>query len=237
MVNRAGQRLKGSLYEYHRNEGLDANNYFSNARSVARSELSYNDFGWTLGGPIRKNKLFFFGGQEWKRIRRDATPKLLTLPTRAMRSGNFSGITTVIRDPLTGQPFPGNIIPASRITPDGRAIANLYGAMAELALSYDDRPTANNALFGGDSPFDWRQDVIRLDFQASSSHRDPSVIHDSYELVSLRDVHRSQGTVVPTNRPEPGRNYQVGHMDDLADMVTISSQRLRTEAHQPNGEA
>jgi hypothetical protein len=214
VVTRSGSNdFKGSLYEYHRNEGLDANNYFSNAAGVARSPLKYNDFGWTLGGAAIKNKLFFFGGQEWKLIRREATPTLRTLPNSAMRNGDFSGITTIIRDPLTGQPFPGNRIPANRITPDGRAIANLYGAMAGLALSYDDRPVANNALFGGDNPFDWRQDVLRLDFQASSAHRLTfRVIRDSYDLVApFGTFIDSQVPSIPTNRVRPGRNYQVGH--------------------------
>jgi hypothetical protein len=221
VVTRSGTNaFRGSVYEYHRNEGLDANNYFSNARSVERSRLSYNDFGWTLGGPLQKNKLFFFAGQEWKLIRRDATPKLLTLPTRAMRSGNFSGLTTVIRDPLTGQPFPGNVIPASRITPDGRAIANLYTQMEQAASSYDDGVLASNALFEGDNPFDWRQDVIRLDYQPADAHRlTLRIIHDNYDLIDPFGVFIGDANslpTIPTNRTRPGRNYQVGHTWTLA---------------------
>ena len=208
-----GNEFHGSAYEYHRNEGLDANNYFNEARGVEKSPLRYNDFGWTLGGPVVKNKLFFFGGQEWKLIRRDRTPALETLPTRAMRAGDFSALSTVIRDPLTGQPFPGNVIPANRIHPDGRAIANLYTAMEQQAASYDDGTLSNNALFGGDNPFDWRQDVIRLDFQASQSHRlTLRVIHDSYDLVDpFGTFIGGDLPTIPTNRVRPGRNYQVAH--------------------------
>jgi len=208
-----GNEFHGSVYEYHRNEGLDANSYFNNARGVERSRLQYNDFGWTLGGPIRQNKLFFFVGQEWKLIRRDRTPSLTTLPTRAMRNGDFSALTTPIRDPLTGQPFPGNIIPAGRITPDGRAIANLFTQMEGVASSYDDRPIGNNTLFGGDNPFDWRQDVVRLDFQASDAHRlTLRVIHDDYDLVDPFGTFIGGNLpTIPTNRKRPGRNYQIGH--------------------------
>jgi hypothetical protein len=208
-----GNEFHGSAYEYHRNEGLDANNYFNNARNVARSPLTYNDFGWTLGGPIQKNKLFFFAGQEWKLIRREATSALRTLPTHALRQGDFSALSTAIRDPLTGQPFPGNVIPPSRITPDGRAIANLYTAMEGLALSYDDGVLTNNALFGGDNPFDWRQDVIRLDYQASDAHRlTLRVIHDSYDLDDpFGTFIGGDLPTIPTNRRRPGRNYQVAH--------------------------
>lgn len=214
VVTRSGSNaFHGSLYEYHRNEGLDANNYFNNARGVERSPLKYNDFGWSLGGPVQKNKLFFFAGQEWKLIRRGRTPSLTTLPTRAMRSGDFSALTTAVRDPLTGQPFPGNIIPANRIAPDGRAIANLYTAMEGLASSYDDRPVGNNTLFEGDNPFDWRQDMLRLDYQASDAHRlTLRLLRDSYDLVDPFGTFIGGNVpTIPTNRRRPGRNYQVAH--------------------------
>src|SRR5919109_528490 len=134
VITRSGTNaFKGSVFEYHRNDDLDGNDFLNNSRGVEKSRLRYNDFGWSLGGPVRRNKLFFFAGQEWKLIRRFTTPTLRTLPTRAMRQGDFSALSTPIRDPLTGQPFPGNVIPASRITPDGRAIANVYTAMEEVA--------------------------------------------------------------------------------------------------------
>src|SRR5436309_5491279 len=133
VVTRSGSNdFKGSAFEYGRNDNLDANDFFSNSRGVDKARLRYNDFGWSLGGPIQKNKLFFFAGEEWKKIRRFTTPALRTLPTTAMRNGDFSGITAVVRDPLTGLPFPGNGIPANRITPDGRAIANVCTRMAQM---------------------------------------------------------------------------------------------------------
>jgi hypothetical protein len=214
VVTRSGSNdFRGSVYEYHRNDSLDGNDFFSNARGVEKARLRYNDFGWSLGGPIQKNKLFFFAGEEWKKIRRLTTPTLRTLPTRAMRQGDFSALTTPIRDPLTGQPFPGNIIPASRITPDGRAIANVYTAAEEQASSYTDRAISNNALFEADNPFDWRQDMLRLDYQASESHRlTLRVIYDSYNLVApFGTFIDSQLPTIPTNRKRPGRNYQLSH--------------------------
>src|SRR5712691_1481123 len=216
VVTRSGSNdFKGSAYEYHRNDNLDGNDFFSNARGVDRARLRYNDFGWSLGGPIQKNKLFFFAGEEWKKIRRFTTPALRTLPTRAMRQGAFSGITTVLRDPLTGQPFPGNVIPASRITPDGRAIANVYTAMEQAAGSYTDRPISNNALFQEDNPFDWRQDLLRLDYQPSQNHRlTARVILDSYNLIDPFGTFISNSSSLPTsptNRKRPGRNIQVAH--------------------------
>ena len=214
VVTRSGTNaLRGSLFEYHRNEDLDATDYFSNSRQAQKPPLKYNNFGWSLGGPIQRSKLFFFAGQEWKLIRRSATPTLRTLPTRAMRAGDFSAIATVIRDPLTGQQFTGNVIPADRITADGRAIASLYSQMEALASSYDDRPVNNNSLFGGDNPFDFRQDIVRVDFQATADQRyTVRIIHDSYDLVDPYGTFiTSNLPTSQTNRRRPGRNYQIGH--------------------------
>ena len=220
VVTRSGSNdFKGSAYEYHRNDNLDGNDFFSNARGVDKARLRYNDFGWSLGGPIQRNKLFFFAGEEWKKIRRFTTPALRTLPTRAMRQGDFSALTTPIRDPLTGQPFPGNVIPASRITPDGRAIASVYTAMEQIANSYTDRAVSNNALFSGENPFDWRQDLLRLDYQASQTHRlSARVILDSYDLDDPYGTFIGSPTdsanpllTIPTKRRRPGRNIQLSH--------------------------
>jgi hypothetical protein len=213
-VTRGGSNdFHGSLYEYHRNEGLDSNDYFGELTDLDKAPLKYNNFGYSLGGPIQKNKLFFFAGQEWKIIRRFTSSTLRTLPTRAMRNGDFSGIATVIRDPLTGLPFPGNRIPANRITADGRAIANVYTAMEGLARSYEDMATANNANFQGDNPFDFRQDMLRLDYQASDDHRlTARVLLDDYDLDDPYGTFiGSQLPTVPTNRKRPGRNIQLGH--------------------------
>jgi Carboxypeptidase regulatory-like domain len=93
VVTRGGSnKLTGSLFEYIRNEKLDANSFFNNTRNpvVERPSLRYNNFGFSLGGPIIKDKFFFFAGMEWKYIRRFTGSTLRTLPTRAERNGDFS---------------------------------------------------------------------------------------------------------------------------------------------------
>jgi len=222
VVTRTGtNEIHGSVFEYHRNEGLDANNYFNNSRDVPRADLKYNDFGGALGGPVVRDKLFFFVGVEWKQIDRFSSPTLRTLPTAAMRAGDFSHLTTALRDPVTGQPFPGNIIPAGRITPDGQAIANLYGAMAETAQSYTDTPTSNNALFQQANPFRWRQEMVRLDYNINASHRltarlllDHYTLTDPYGTFIGGDL-----PTVPTDRTRPGRNVQLNHHWTIASNV------------------
>src|SRR5262249_31507514 len=66
--------------------------------------------------------------------------------------------------------FPGNVIPADRITADGRALAKAYATMTRLASTYSDTPTANNAILELNSPFDFREDILRLDYQIDMAH-------------------------------------------------------------------
>ena len=106
-----------------------------------KGKLKFNDYGGTFGGPLLRNRLFFFGGVEVKTLDRQENPTRRTVPALAELNGDFSarsGIT--LRDPVTGQPFPGNIIPQDRITTDGRAIANAYRAMIERAASVHEYP-------------------------------------------------------------------------------------------------
>ncbi|HZR28209.1 MAG TPA: carboxypeptidase regulatory-like domain-containing protein [Terriglobales bacterium] len=90
-----GNQFHGGLFEFLRNDKLDAANFFSpldsNGRKI-KQKLRFNNFGWNLGGPIFKNKLYFFAGEEWKRLRQTALPTRTTLPTTAELAGNFSGI-------------------------------------------------------------------------------------------------------------------------------------------------
>jgi hypothetical protein len=87
-----GNEFHGSVFEFLRNDKLDANNFFNKARTVEipKPALRYNNFGWSFGGPIIKDKLFFFGGMEWKKIRRFTASTGRTIPTRAERNGDFS---------------------------------------------------------------------------------------------------------------------------------------------------
>jgi hypothetical protein len=219
VVTKSGtNQLKGSGFEYGRNDRFDANNFFSKQTGVAKPKLRYNDYGWSLGGPAVKSKLFFFGGQEWKKIRRDTTPTFRTLPTSAMEGGDFSAIATALRDPLTGQPFSGNIIPPNRITADGRAIAAVYAAMSKQAVSYRDLAISNNALFQNPNPFDFRQDVVRFDWQRSNRERYTlRLLFDNYDTIDPAGTFiTSQLPTVPTERKRPGRNWQIGHAWTIA---------------------
>ncbi len=113
-----GNAFHGGVYGYFRNEDLDAMNAFSQTRPIDRQQM----YGGTIGGAIKKNKLFFFGSFEGQTAIAPAGV-VLTVPTAAEKAGDFSALSTPIYDPSTstvgpnGQivrtPFPGNIIPSS----------------------------------------------------------------------------------------------------------------------------
>jgi hypothetical protein len=162
-----------------------------------------------LGGPIVRNKLFFFGGQEWKKIRQDAAPRLATIPTRAERRGDFSGRTGTLNLPGTTTPVPNRNV-ASLITTDGQAIAKVFERMEQLASSYVDTPTGNNTVYQFPSPFNWRQNMIRLDYSINTSHSIYGrYIEDDFDLVDPFPV--SGLPTTPINRLRPGTSYQLTH--------------------------
>ena len=114
----------GNAYEYLRNTALEANDWFSNHDQLGRSPLHQNQFGINLGGPIKKNRLFFFSSWEHESLL-SASPISATAPTTAELNGDFSGDPQIIYDPQTGQPFPGNRIPAGRINATAQMLLRL----------------------------------------------------------------------------------------------------------------
>jgi len=114
----------GSLFEFHRNSPLDARNFFAPTKPSFRR----NQFGGVIGGPILRDRTFFFAGYEGQR-RGQQEAGLANVPTTAMRNGDFSAIATPIRNPFdNNQPFPGNRIPQSLWSKQGAGLLALYPA-------------------------------------------------------------------------------------------------------------
>jgi hypothetical protein len=107
--------IHGSVYEFLRNDNFDARNFFDRG---TKPEFRQNQFGGTVGGPIIKNKIFYFANYEGLRLAKALT-RTFTVPSAAMRAGQF---TTPIRDPQTGQNFANNVIPDNRISPVSKAL-------------------------------------------------------------------------------------------------------------------
>lgn len=118
-------QFHGTLYEFIRNSALDAKNLFAPAGQA--TPFKRNNFGFTLGGPIVPDRTFFFGNYEGLIIR-EAVTRRASVPAPEMVTGDFSKLSRAIVDPLTGQPFPGNVIPLGRMNPVGLRIAQTYPA-------------------------------------------------------------------------------------------------------------
>lgn len=125
VMKSGGNRLHGTAYHFFRNDVLDARNFFA-PKGEPDPKYRRNQFGFSLGGPIVKDRAFFFGDYEGRRTRQGLV-RLTRVPTALERNGDFSqsGVPYVI-NPFTQQPFPGNKIPDYRIHPVGRALAALY---------------------------------------------------------------------------------------------------------------
>jgi outer membrane receptor protein involved in Fe transport len=182
----------GTLFEYLRNDIIKANSWFNNRDGIKKAPMRQNQFGGTIGGPIFKNKTFFFVGYEGLRLRLPAggsttaagLPTVITVPTALQRAGDFSqtftntGKLVTIYDPATTRPdpsrpgryirdpFPGNIIPAGRINPISAAILNYY----PLPKNAGDPLTGlNNFPFSGTQPQTNNDISVRVDHQINAS--------------------------------------------------------------------
>ncbi len=200
-------KFHGSAFETFRNDALDARNTFS----TVKTKLRFNDFGYTVGGPIKKDKLFFFYGQEWKRLRQNQNPTRVTFPPTALLNGNFAGQAQIFF-PGTKNPIPDNDI-RSLITPDGRAIANVYRAQQKLASFFTDAPGNNNAILQPQNPLDYREHLIRVDYRINDKH---SIygrwISDRNSLVDpFGTFSGSNLPTTPTLRERPGESFLLAH--------------------------
>jgi len=160
VVTRSGSnQLHGTAYEFFRNEVFDARNFFAPKNEPA-PRYQRNQFGFSLGGPVVKNRTFFFMDYEGRRLREGRT-LVTNVPTALERIGNFSQSRAFAINPLTFQPFEGNIIPTPFVNPIGKAIAALYPLpnRSTTGANFVSSPVARDR----DDHFD-----IRLDHALSS---------------------------------------------------------------------
>jgi hypothetical protein len=152
-------QFKGSAFEYYTDERMRSNNYFTPA-GTTKGKWRYHQFGGTLGGPIQRNKVFFFGSYENTRDAQFAT-RTISVPTAALRRGDLSASSTPIYDPATGTstgagrtPFPGNVIPMDRIDPIALKLINLM-PLPNLLNADGSVPLTNNYFIK--APFDFNR--------------------------------------------------------------------------------
>jgi Carboxypeptidase regulatory-like domain/TonB dependent receptor len=116
----------GGVFEFFRNDKLNANNWANNWNGLSKPLLRWNEFGGSIGGPIKKDKLFFFADYQGSRFDQPGTSSAFTVLTTAERTGNFSQLLSQqgvqLVNPTTKVPYAGNIIPASQLSPQAVAI-------------------------------------------------------------------------------------------------------------------
>ncbi len=168
MTTRSGtNQFHGAAYEFLRNNKMDSRSFFA----TTRAPLRYNVFGASVGGPIARNRTFFFFNFEGARRREGITYSSDTVPRPAEVGGDFSARRDVaIRDPLTNQPFAGNRLPASRIDLIGGEIAKFYPA----PNSREDDPTRaarSNYINNATDVIDSNYFFGRVDHNAGTNDR------------------------------------------------------------------
>ena len=223
VVTKSGSnRFHGGISEYFRNDYLDAVNYFSRDQVTGRPikpPLRFNNPAWQLGGPIKHDRLFFFVGQQWKYLRSSAAPVKVTMPTSAELSGDFRDWhygALKLAKPATapaGCTIKNNVLSPQCITPDGAAIAKLYGAMEQQAASFSNVGQGSNTTYQLAQPFDSREDFARVDFTVSQTQRlYLRYIHDEF-IILLPNGFSCASDVpsCPENRSRPGTSYQLAH--------------------------
>ena len=193
----------GGAIEYARNNDFDARPYFSSIKT----HLVYNNFGYFVGGPIIKDKLFIFGGEEWKRLRQQQSPSVQTTPSSAQLAGNFAGVAQ-LNFPGTTTPIPNNNI-AALMTDDGKAIAKVFTTMNKLGTYTDQTGATNNLTLIPLNPLNYREDIVRLDYTINNKH---SIygrwISDHNSLIDPFGTFSSSNLpTTPTTRNRPGQSY------------------------------
>ncbi len=181
-----GQQFHGAFYEYVRNAAFNANTWTRNHTPGQNfvPVFNYNQYGFNIGGPAyipgkfntQKNKIFWYWGTEWVRYRFTDSSSM-TVPSLLMRQGNFSellnptnvyyGKAVTINDPTTGSPFPGNIIPTNRLSPNGVGLMKAYPA-PNLTVPINGN---QNWYLTALHPQDQRKDTLAADFNITDTQR------------------------------------------------------------------
>ncbi len=184
-VTKSGSsRYSGSGSIFYRDDSLQANTWTRNrspnpAESSGPQEFDYKQYAYSVGGPVPgewfRNRFFFFGAQEYVDFFQVDT-NTATVPTEAMRRGDFSELLNpangffagarIITNPLTGQPFPNNVIPSNMLSANGLALLNAYPTPTPGF-----RQGTANLIQNSDNPRQQRKDTIRLDYRLTDSHQ------------------------------------------------------------------
>ena len=216
----------GNGYLFHQNDNLNANAFFLNRAGVGKTEARRNQFGGTVGGPILKNKLFFFGDWE-KMIQARALTIVSRMPDSRELAGDYADLYTTAGDVIDvynpfdtftdgdnrvkRRPFVNNQIPASMINPFGTKLGPFWAPPNNPGLRgpNGERTNIANLNIGGGSRVDWRRWDIKSDYHMGQNHRFMGRYSESLLLLPIVRVYNTPGeTTSLSNRndQQPGRN-------------------------------
>jgi hypothetical protein len=212
VVTKSGTNdLHGSLFDFQQDAALDSRNYFDNP-ALPKNPRSSKQFGAELDGPLvipgvynGHNRTFFMVAYEGVRGQAITSP-IASVPTALMRQGNFSEISTPVRNPATGQPFPGNIIPPSMISPVSRQLLQYFPEANRAG-------TANNFQGPSENSDKVDQVLVRLDHNLGNKARLSLRYnwHDSYSVNPLNALI----PIVAVTQPRTNKNWLFGYTHTL----------------------
>ncbi len=175
-IKSGSNNLHGTLFEFLRNDKLDANNFISNLAGAPKGKFRQNQFGGSVGGPIVRNKTFFFFSYQGTRQRTEAGSSIQSVPTAALRAGDLSALGEAIFDPLARREgpegavvstlLPNAQIPSSLINPSSAATA----ALVPLPNFGDSGALSRNYFAQIPNQSDTDQYDIRIDQQLSTNN-------------------------------------------------------------------
>ena len=162
VVTKSGTNvMHGAAFEFFRNESLNAPRWTPPGTPSAKDPLDRNQYGGAVGGPIVRDKTFFFAS--YSRLRQEETYYRNTalVPTAAERAGDFSQSARKPNDPLTGLPFPTNVIPTARFDPAAKTIQDRYVPLSNLPGGFFETRTPD--------PLQTDETTVKLDHQLSAA--------------------------------------------------------------------
>src|SRR5436190_2520919 len=169
VIKSGTNQFRGNAFEFYRNSDFDANTWENNRSGAPKQDRKQHIAGGTFGGPIVRQRLFFFA--DYQGSGQDAPGfSTASVAPASWRSGDLSSVSTVIRDPRTGLPFPGNRIPSDRISPVARA---LLSNLTNYPLPNRSVPGGISGNFVGETEFAIRahQGDARIDWSQSNNDR------------------------------------------------------------------
>src|SRR3954468_1323515 len=255
IITRSGtQQFHGAAYDYIRNDAFNANTWTRNhtaGQSGAPAPINYNQFGYNVGGPFYipgkfnsdKSKVFWYWGQEWVRYR-FTDIQTMRLPTMLMRQGNFSelldpsnffyGRTVQIKDPVTGNPFPGNVIPQNQLSKNGLGILNVWPFPNQATPLNGNQ----NWYLSANHPQHQRKDTLAVDFNLTNSQR-VQFRRNNYTFWEYQPLDGNSGET-PKFFDRPNQTNSLSHVWTLAPnkvnevLATVSLDNVYIPVDEPN---